>query len=107
MRVLFGTSRGHVPEQVGGSQQDMHALLHQLFERGHECEAVATIEPGPRLLAYRMLRRLSGRRFLALRDRRNGYATYRAWYDLVPEAAGARMDANRPDVVVADFRVND
>jgi len=107
MRVLFGTSRGHVPEQLGGSQQDMHALLRQFFEQGHGCEAVATIESGPRLLAYRTIRRLSGRRFIALKDRRNGYATYRAWYDLVPKAAAARMDANRPDVVVADFRVND
>jgi glycosyltransferase involved in cell wall biosynthesis len=104
MRVLFGTTRGHVPEQLGGSQQDMHALLQALLERGHHCEAVATIEPGPRLLLYRVLRRVSGRRRIGLRDRRNRYATYRAWYDQVPRLVGARLDAHRPDVFVADFR---
>jgi glycosyltransferase involved in cell wall biosynthesis len=82
----------------------MHALLQALQAKGHACEAVATIEPGARLLLYRVLRRLSGRRRIGLCDRRNRYATYRAWYDQVPRLVGARLDANRPDVLVADFR---
>jgi glycosyltransferase involved in cell wall biosynthesis len=105
MRILFGTLRGHVPEQLGGSQQSIHALLQALLERGHDCEAVATIQPGPRLLLYRAIRRLSGRRAFGLKDRRNGYPTYRAWNEFVPELLGARVDAHRPDLVVADFSV--
>ena len=38
-----------------------------------------------------------------LKDRRNGYPTYRAWNEFVPLLLGARLDANRPDLVVADF----
>lgn len=103
MRVLFATLRGHVPEQLGGSQQSVHALLQALLERGHDCEAVATIQPGPRLLLYRAIRRLSGRPAFGLKDRRNGYPTYRAWNEFVPLLLGERLDANRPDLVVADF----
>ena len=103
MRILFGTLRGHVPEQLGGSQQSIHALLQALHERGHDSEAVATIQPGPRLLLYRAMRRVSGRSAFGLKDRRNGYATYRAWNEFVPLLVGERVDAHRPDLVVVDF----
>ncbi len=103
MRVVFATLRGHVPEQLGGSQQSIHTLLQALVERGHDCEAVATLQPGPRRLLYRGMRRLSGRRDFGLKDSRPGYPTYRAWYEFVPSLLGARLESNRPDLVVADF----
>ena len=81
----------------------MHALLQALLDLGHDCEAVATIQPGPRRLLYRVIRRLSGRRAFGLKDRRNGYPTYRAWNEFVPLLLGERLEANRPDLVVADF----
>jgi glycosyltransferase involved in cell wall biosynthesis len=104
MRVLFGTLRGHVPEQLGGSQQDMHAQLQALLARGHTCEAVATIKPGFRLPLFRGLRCVSGRRILAWNDGLNGYPTYRTWQGLVPTVVRKRLDLNRPDLVVADFQ---
>ena len=104
MRVLFGTLRGHVPEGLGGSQQDMHALLGALLARGHACEAVATIQSGLRLPLFRAMRWVSGRRILAWNDRLNGYPTYRTWENLVPAAVGRRLEVNRPDLVIADFK---
>jgi glycosyltransferase involved in cell wall biosynthesis len=104
MRVLFGTLRGHVPEQLGGSQQDMHAQLQGLLARGHSCEAVATIQPGVRLPLFRGLRWISGRRILAWKDGLNGYPTYRTWPNLVATLVGRRLDAHRPDLVIADFQ---
>jgi glycosyltransferase involved in cell wall biosynthesis len=83
----------------------MHTLLQALLERGDDCEAVATIQPGPRLALYRAIRRVSGQAAFGLKDRRNGYPTYRAWNEFVPPLLGARLDANRPDLVVADFSV--
>ena len=104
MRVLFGTLRGHVPEQLGGSQQDMDAQLQALLARGHTCEAVATIQPGFRLPLFRGLQLVSGGRILAWNDSLNGYRTYRTWQDLVPTLVGRRLDVNRPDLVIADFQ---
>ena len=104
MRIVFGTLRGHVPEQLGGSQQDMDGILSALVGLGHQCEAVAALQPGPRLVVQRALRRLSGRRWISWSDRRNGYPTHRAWGCLVPQLLGRRLDAVEADLVVADFK---
>ena len=50
------------------------------------------------------MRVVSGRRVLAWNDRLNGYPTYRTWEGLVHTLVGTRLDVNRPDLVIADFK---
>jgi glycosyltransferase involved in cell wall biosynthesis len=104
MRLLFATIRAHIPQRNGGGQQSIHALLLLLSKRGHTCEAVVSFERGARLHLFRLLRRLSGRRWRGWRDERNGYATFRTHESLVAQLASARIAKARPDVIVTDFK---
>lgn len=103
MRLLFATSRVHLPDRVGGAQRSVHALLSMAVERGHDCEAIAALPGGPRLLALRAARRLSGQRLTGWPDRRARYITHRSWECLVPELLRRRIGTTRPDVVLTDF----
>ena len=103
MKILFVTGAPFYPDALGGSETSMHALLSMLQQRGHECEAVAALPGGWRLQALRVGRRISGRRWIAARDTTNGYATYRTWQWLTIDLFQRRLQAFRPDVVVAQF----
>ena len=105
MRVLFATKRAHFPDRVDGAINSAHTLLEILESRGHKCEAVTGIESATRLRihAYRALRLLSNRKQLAWPDRRNGYATYRAWKYLIPKLFTQRLKAFQPDIVVTQL----
>jgi glycosyltransferase involved in cell wall biosynthesis len=105
MRILYASKRGYIPQRVDGALFAAHSLLTLLARRGHQCEAVASIDPRHRgrLAVYRMARALSARRILALRDRQPGYPTRRAWDDLVAPVVRSRFERFRPDLVLTQL----
>jgi glycosyltransferase involved in cell wall biosynthesis len=105
MRILYASHRSYIPERLDGALYAAHSLLSLLVRRGHQCEAAVTLDTRYRARAqlYRALRLLTGRRRLALADRRTGYVTRRAWEGLVIPLVRQRIAAFRPDLVLTQL----
>ena len=103
MRILFVSTNPCVPDRIGGGELDIHMLASELRARGCECEVVAAVPPGARLLQQRVWRWVTRGRWIGRADRRNGYTTFRAWHWLVTELARRRVTGFRPDLIVMQY----
>jgi len=100
MRVLFALREPYLPDTIGGGVLSIHDMTRQFIDLGHQCEIMASVSPGARLLLYRLRRRLSRRRWTGLADDANGYPTLRAWDWLLPRLLRERLAEFRPQVVI-------
>ena len=105
MKVLFASARDYLPDRVDGAILSVHTLLDLLRRRGHECEALAGIGPSNvvRASVYRLRRWLTRRRVHGWSDRTNGYPTYRAWEQLIPQLLSERIRAFNPNLVLTQL----
>ncbi len=105
MRVIFASERDYLPDRVDGAILSVHTLLELVQARGHDCEAIAGISTRSpvRSWSYRVRRLLTRRRSSGWPDRDNGYRTYRAWSELVPQLLADRITALRPDLVLTQL----
>lgn len=102
MRLLFAIRRPYPPEQCGGAQWSVHALIAGMVERGHVCDGVVVNRAGYRQLVQRIAYRLSGRRWLGLTDEHNGHPVHRATSWHFPALLARRIEAFRPDLLLID-----
>jgi glycosyltransferase involved in cell wall biosynthesis len=105
VNVLFASARDYLPDRVDGAILSVHTLLELLQLRGHECEALAGIGPSNvvRASVYRLRRWLTRRRVHGWSDRANGYTTYRAWEQLIPQLLSDRIRVFNPDLLLTQL----
>ena len=97
MRILFCTTRGYLPQCVGGSEWSTHMLCQGLSRRGHPVAVLSDLHSNGLLaLRNRITRKLTGNPFPA--DRAMGYPVYRGWGST--QGITAIADRFRPDVIV-------
>ena len=102
MYVLFVTDRAYLPQAGGGSQRSADALLRWLTTRGHRCELVAALAPGPWQLSARLVHTASRRRLHLPPDTGNSYPVHRAAAWHLGALLEGLLSRGRPDVIIAD-----
>lgn len=101
MRLLFVIKEPYLPEAIGGGVLDIHHLVLQFLDLGHECEVIAGMAPGLNRLAHWLRRLMSGRRLLGVSDCKNSYVTHRGCEWHVAQLLKKRLAELQPDVVIA------
>ncbi|MCZ4303782.1 glycosyltransferase [Zoogloeaceae bacterium G21618-S1] len=97
MRILFCTTRGYLPQCVGGSEWSTHMLCQGLSRKGHPVAVLSDLHNNGLLaLRNRITRKLTGNPFPV--DHAMGYPVYRGWGSTLGITAIA--DRFRPDVIV-------
>jgi len=101
MRLLFVIKEPYLPDAIGGGVLDIHHLILQFLDLGHQCEVIASLAPGLRHLAHRFRRLISGRKLIGVSDCKNRYVTHRGSEWHVPQLLRKRLAELNPDIVIA------
>ncbi|MEJ2117351.1 MAG: glycosyltransferase, partial [Alphaproteobacteria bacterium] len=96
MRILFASGHPHIPQLYGGGQANSHELMKALLADGHEVAMLCGLS-GKGFLALKDRLLMKIMRHKAIEDNDLGYTVFRAWFAW--EALEEVCEDFKPDIV--------